>query len=1009
MVYWDDETFSAVNLKERGAHNYAADPSTGVHFFCFAVDDGDVQTWRPGDAVPEPFANPGDYKFIAHNWLFENAILRHVLIPRYGFKPIPWENQDCAMRLALASAYPAELGLCCEALGLPYKKDPAARAAMLRLAKPPAKKPKDPAQRERDLVLLLERCKRDVEATRAVHRSPLLRALPQERAQLILDARVNETGMCSNVPFLEAIRDLSAKERNAVNVRLNELTEGDITSADQVARIKEALAARGHSMPSLGKRAVAAALKQDPDAYVFELLRLRQQASHASVRTAKRLLGYSDPTDRRIRGALRFCGAGTARWSSPGPQLHNLNRNGDKIPGHLIEAVLAGDRAALARYGAPLAVAAGLMRAVLCARPGHVLICADFGAIESRVLAWFAGEVWKLDAYRQYDATGNKTIEPYRITAAKMLNKTPQDIGKPERQLGKSAELACGFGGSVGAWRRIAPGGDEGRSDADILAIVKQWRSAHPQIRTFWYDLADIAQAAIRDRGAYIIGGRGVEPAVTAAFDGYALTLTLPSGRAINYPGAKLVPNRKFEDGAPDIEYFDNARGQWKPVRAWFGVLVENVVQSTARDLLAAALLRFAARGWTVVFHCHDEIVIEAPEGALDPQEVLAVMLEPPRWAVGLPLAGSVHAGALYFEEPDAKEAAQPLLADAVERDVEDLIVSAEPLPETRETERDADKAFVSSLDGLDGLGATMAPLTDLVTLPMDAGNRVSCPFHDDPNPSCRIYPDHFYCFGCGEHGDRVTWLTKVEGMTRAEALAVLQDWAPSATAAGATASAVARERPDTDARRERALGWWDEATPLKGTIAERYLAETRGIDTAALPPSIHDALRFHRWCPFASGAHPCLIALMRDPLTDEPVGVQRVALAHANGAVTKIERRAFGGLGAVKLWPLNGGDLLVAGEGIETVLAAATRIPWRGAPLVPAWSAINSNGLASLPPISGVTRLVVLVDNDENEAGQKAMEQCRQSWTAHGRQVVPLKPKQRGWDFNDLIVGRKL
>jgi hypothetical protein len=245
-VVWDTETFSDVSLKERGAHNYAMHPSTDAHFVCFAVDGGEVQTWRPGDPVPEVFTNPVGTKFVSHNWTFENAILRHVLIPRYGFIPIAWDHQDCAMRLALASAYPAELGLCCEALGLPYRKDPEARKAMLRLSRPqPVKKPKkpvDPAQRERDLALLLERCQSDVAATRAVYRSNLLRPLLlQERELLLLDARLNERGICANLAFLEAVRDLAVKERNAVNVRLNELTAGVITSVDQVARIKELL------------------------------------------------------------------------------------------------------------------------------------------------------------------------------------------------------------------------------------------------------------------------------------------------------------------------------------------------------------------------------------------------------------------------------------------------------------------------------------------------------------------------------------------------------------------------------------------------------------------------------------------------------------------------------------------------------------------------------------------------------------------------------------------------
>jgi hypothetical protein len=174
-IIWDIETFSDSSLKDHGAHIYAQHPSTGVHFVCFAVDDGEVQTWRPGDPVPAVFADPAGTKFVSHNWTFENAILRWVLSPRYRFASIPWESQDCAMRLALASAYPAELGLCCEALDLPYRKDVEARKAMLRLSRPQTakkrKKPVDPAERERDLALLLERCKSDVEATRAVYRS----------------------------------------------------------------------------------------------------------------------------------------------------------------------------------------------------------------------------------------------------------------------------------------------------------------------------------------------------------------------------------------------------------------------------------------------------------------------------------------------------------------------------------------------------------------------------------------------------------------------------------------------------------------------------------------------------------------------------------------------------------------------------------------------------------------------------------------------------------------------
>ena len=166
IIYWDVETFSQCSLKERGSHVYASDPSTGIHFFCYAIDDGEVLTWRPGDEVPIPFANPPRYFFVSDNWTFDRDIHTEILIKRYGFPPIPIENMDCAQRRALASAFPAELGLRCEALGLPYRKDPAARKAMLRLSRLEHKY-KRPEDRERDLALLHARCKIDVESTRA--------------------------------------------------------------------------------------------------------------------------------------------------------------------------------------------------------------------------------------------------------------------------------------------------------------------------------------------------------------------------------------------------------------------------------------------------------------------------------------------------------------------------------------------------------------------------------------------------------------------------------------------------------------------------------------------------------------------------------------------------------------------------------------------------------------------------------------------------------------------------
>jgi hypothetical protein len=227
-----------------------------------------------------------------------------------------------------------------------------------------------------------------------------------------------------------------------------------------------------------------------------------------------------------------------------------------------------------------------------------------------------------------------------------------------------------------------------------------------------------------------------------------------------------------------------------------------------------------------------------------------------------------------------------------------------------------------------------------------------------------------------------------------------LHDWCGSVTA---------QQKQSTEAKLDFALGIWNAAQPLKDTIGERYLSETREIDVSKLPPTINDALRFHPHCVFGARTYrPCLIALMRDPATDAPVGIHRIGLAQENGAIIKLDRMALGHMGVVKLWPMNGNGQLVVGEGIETVLAAATRISYRGAPLTPAWSAVAKGGLGRLPVLSDVARFILLVDHDENGEGQRAGELAQRIWKSAGRTTVLLIPNQKGWDFNDVVLGKK-
>jgi DNA polymerase len=1012
-IVWDIETRSTVNLRDCGASIYAADPSTQIVCLVYCIDQGEPQLWLPANSPSELPSNPppsvffdiaadpdpSKWRLISHGY-FEQEIAARVLAPRYGFPAIPLKVQHCSQRLALANTYPAELDLLAQALGLPYRKDPAARKAMLAVSRPKQQRKRkvttvpvydeDPAK----LQLTYERCVLDVITTRAVWQSPKLKHLSAtERHYQLQDMVINARGVRCYRTFVAAAKELAIHERIAINLKLQELTQGGIQSVDQVAVIKAAVNARGHRMTTLDKHAVAQVLAGRPDNFVQQLLELRQTGARAAVRNFKRLEAHSSLADDRIRQHLRMYGAGPGRWSSPSAQLQNLKKNETNLPLSIVDAIRRGDRDELARYGNPLALLGDVSRAALCAALGMELMSGDLSAVQSIILAWVANEGWKLTAYKTFQQTGDTALEPYRVIARRMLQK-PADapIEGAERQLGKAGELASGFGGSVGAWRRQVH--NDPRSDDEIKAIIQQWRDAHPATRKFWTDVARAIRITIRTSQPILVAPPPQPPIVAAFADGN-LTLTLPSGRAITYPEARFIPS-KYEDGPPDVQFMDNARGQWKPCRGWFGTFVENIVQGIERDLLAAAIERLETRGIPVVHHNHDEVTVEVPIGSLPDTEFLEILLKPPAWMDGLmplPLAGKVHSGAHYLAPPE--HPAQPredVLEQTIDLYLDDTRADIGPIDDPVLVEREDDEDFVANL------ADNTAPLTELVKLPLTPDSKVSCPFHDDAEPSCAIYPDHYHCFGCHAHGNRLDWLTQIEGMTEAEAIALIKDWTGPQTS-------LPQNGDDEAAKLAFIKSIWIAAQPLAGSIAEQYLDETRHIDVTKLPADIHRSLRFHPACIFGPGTHrPCLIALMRDPLSDEPLGIQRIALEDRGGKINKLDRRMLGHAGVVKIWPA--GPQLVVGEGLETVLAAATRIPYQGAPLVPAWAALSSKKLATLPVIPNVARLVLLIDNDRNQEGQQAAAQVTAYWRAQGRTVVPLMPPQPGTDFNDLILG---
>ena len=424
--------------------------------------------------------------------------------------------------------------------------------------------------------------------------------------------------------------------------------------------------------------------------------------------------------------------------------------------------------------------------------------------------------------------------------------------------------------------------------------------------------------------------------------------------------------------------------------------------------------MRFEARGLPVVFHWHDDVVCEVPEGAITEAEFLAILLEPPSWAGGLPLAGSVHSGPHYLPASD-----EPTVSTVKAPPVE--------MPDPRDGGRRCRSRIRSSRRST----SSWSP-----NRPRSPTRRRSCgPSSADDAAGRARQPRGARGAALRDRLARERRAAAQRSSVRSTTTAIRRACSTPIIPlfrlrrprlahglagrgrghdpgrGGALYPRLGRRAPSAPvddqktANSERALALWNGGKPIAGTLAERYLAETRKIAVDKLPAEIADSLRFYDQCPYGKGVkHPCLIALMTDP-AGAPCGIHRIALAEVDGKVDKIGRMALGPMGTVRLWPANG--RLVVGEGIETTLAAATRIPYRGQPLTPAWAAVSDGGIKQLPLIDGVSELILLVDHDRNGAGQNAAMACERRWRQAGREVLQLMPNEPGWDFNDVVMRR--
>lgn len=693
-LHIDFETRSACDLRVAGLDNYAKHPTTDVWCMAYAFDNQPVQLLRFADQDVATCAGGAVFLsdiyrhieaggiVVAHNAAFEVAIWNNVLAPKYGWPPLDPKQVRCTMAMAYAMSLPGALENAAAVLGLAAQKDMTGHRVMMQLAKPKSTDPLTWHTDEAKIAKLYAYCKQDVEVERQVE-ARLLALTPAEQQLWLIDQKINNRGIYVDLPAVKAAIQIVEAEQARLNHAMRVITKNAVATCNAVGQLGDWLKYRGVKMDSVAKADVLDALQSDtlPED-VEKVLKLRQEAAKSSTAKLKKMI-ESVSSDGRLRGMFQYHGAATGRWAARKVQLHNLPR--PTIPQQDIEFILdhieRRDAAAFIDnlYGSVLDVISSCLRGFLCAAPGHDLIAVDYSNIEGRVLAWLAGEDWKLQAFRDFDAGTGPDL--YLVAAAVIYRVAVESLNKksPERQPGKTCELAFGFQGSVGAWRKMESAAPDMPHfpDEEVHEFKDKWRGRHPRTVSFWHDLERAVVSAIQYPGEVFEAGDKSHP-IRYKVAGSFLWCKLPSGRNLCYPypridwkhtyrkpdgGLAILSGKKAAMGVPEkwalirsdenVPWYmtvDSLTNKWGEASLYGGELCNNVTQATARDLLAHAMVNLELAGFAVVLHVHDEVVVEikANCGPDVLPRVEKIMKTLPVWAAGLPVATEGWRGRRY-------------------------------------------------------------------------------------------------------------------------------------------------------------------------------------------------------------------------------------------------------------------------------------------------------------------------------------------------------------------------
>lgn len=693
----DFESFSEINLGDVGAWNYARHPSTEILCMSYDMRDGlGAMLWVPGWPVPQKLFDhiAAGGLVEAANSFFEYTMWTNHCTPHLGWPVLRLEQMRDVAAHARAWSLPGRLEYAAKAAGCTKLKDEGGHRVMLKLSKPRKPTKNNPATRwtpqsaPEDFNRLYSYCIGDTESEVDLgERVPQLS--PAELKLWLVDQRINARGIYLDGELTDNCLSILAQMTKRYTAELQQITSGAVNTASEVAAMLKWLRGYGVALPDLTADTVKATLKRDdlPPA-ARRVVEIRKALASSSV---KKLFAMRDmrADDGRARGLFRYCGATrTGRWGGADIQTQNLTKAGPpvrKCPacglvqwaglatcrscaapvGEEHEAdwgieameLAIGDIASrdldqiIACWGDPLKTLSGVLRGILRAAPGYEIVCGDYSAIEAVVIAALAGEEWRLEVFRTHGKI-------YEMSASKICGIPFEDFLEYKKangrhhpmrnKIGKFAELACGFGGGLAGMKKF--GADKFLSDEEITDSVKKWREASPAIVNLWYRVEECAHSAVANPGqmfayrdiAYQMGGD-------------VLYCRLPSGRCLSYHQPRLTQIDKWGNGRLSWELsfmgVDQKTHQWVRQSTYGGRAVENVVQATARDLIAHALPKLEAAGYLPILHAHDEIGCEVPEGWGSVEELCAIMSDVPEWARGWPVKAAGWRGVRYRKD----------------------------------------------------------------------------------------------------------------------------------------------------------------------------------------------------------------------------------------------------------------------------------------------------------------------------------------------------------------------